>query len=347
MKKITVLLLFCFVCLINHALFSQKLTSSRNYFRCGDKLTKQQVEFKDPGPAGKQIEWDFSMLNSIDEKYGLAYFGIAEGDTADVIGMEHDTRYYYQLKNDTLWMTGYENRTTRMNFDQPEAQLHYPFHFGDSLRTTFSGKGLYCQKVDLVAKGETSVTIDATGLIITPTKDTINNVLRVKRLRSYTEIGVDSALLQLTTYSWYARGYRYPVFETVKSVIMRGDSIAESFSTSFYYPISDLQNIAPDPANDNIKPDKAADITSVFTEAQLMPNPVLTDLTINYKLTRAAKVWFTVHNNTGIGLCQTAPQNLSEGFNSTNVPMGNLITGVYSLYVHVDDMVMRLNVVKK
>jgi hypothetical protein len=130
-------------------------------------------------------------------------------------------------------------------------------------------------------------------------------------------------------------------------MVLRGDSTTESFSTSFYYPISDLQNLAPDPANDNIKPDKAADITSVFTEAQLMPNPVLTDLTITYKLTRAAKVWFTVHNNTGIGLCQTAPQNLSEGYNSTTVPMGNLITGVYSLYVHVDDMVMRLNVMKK
>lgn len=143
MKNVTLFLSFCFVCLFNQALFSQKLTSSRNYFRCSDMLTKQQVEFKDPGPASKQIEWDFSMLNSIDEKYGLAYFGISEGDTARVIGMEHDTRYYYQLKNDTLWMTGYENRTTHMNFDQPEAQLHYPFHYGDSLNSTFSSTGKY------------------------------------------------------------------------------------------------------------------------------------------------------------------------------------------------------------
>jgi len=78
-----------------------------------------------------------------------------------------------------------------------------------------------------------------------------------------------------------------------------------------------------------------------------MPNPVVDNLYINFKLVRVAKVWFTVHNNTGIPLCQTSPQNLSAGNNSSTVRMSGLIPGVYSLYVHVDDMVMRLNVVKK
>jgi hypothetical protein len=70
----------------------------------------------------------------------------------------------------------------------------------------------------------TSVTADATGMLITTTNDTLKNLLRAKRLNNYSEIGVDSARLQLVTYSWYARGYQYPVFKTVKSVIMRGDS---------------------------------------------------------------------------------------------------------------------------
>jgi hypothetical protein len=78
-----------------------------------------------------------------------------------------------------------------------------------------------------------------------------------------------------------------------------------------------------------------------------MPNPVVNDLHINFKLTRAANVWFTVHNNAGIPLCQTSPQNLPEGYNNTTVNMNGLITGVYSLYVHVDDMVMQKNIVKK
>jgi len=71
------------------------------------------------------------------------------------------------------------------------------------------------------------------------------------------------------------------------------------------------------------------------------------NLYITFKLVRAAKVWFTVHNNIGIALCQTSAQNLGEGNHDTTVRMSGLVPGVYSLYVHVDDMVMRLNVVKK
>jgi hypothetical protein len=54
-----------------------------------------------------------------------------------------------------------------------------------------------------------------------------------------------------------------------------------------------------------------------------------------------------VHNNIGIPQRSTSPQNLEEGDHNTTVPMGGLIPGVYSLFVHVDDMIMRLNVVKE
>jgi len=348
MKQIlTLSLILCITSLYAGAQSSFKLTSNRNYYRSGDKIIKQQVEFKDPGPSGKHITWDFSMLSSINEKYKLIYFNKTKGDTTRVVGHEHETTYRYQLKNDTLWLTDYENRTTRMYFDQAEAQLRFPFRYGDSLRSVFNGKGMYCQKVNLIAKGTTSVTVDAKGDLITPTYDTLRNVIRVKRFRDYSEIGIDSTRLQLITYSWYVQGIRYPVFETIKSFVLRGDSVLEDFGTSFYYPIKDLQSLDPDPSNENLKLENSTDIHSTFTEAQLMPNPVVDDLNINYKLTRSAKVWFTIHNNAGIPLCQTAPENQIEGYQRSTICMSSLITGVYSLYVHVDDKVMRLNVVKR
>ncbi|MPN18790.1 hypothetical protein SDC9_166153 [bioreactor metagenome] len=85
----------------------------------------------------------------------------------------------------------------------------------------------------------------------------------------------------------------------------------------------------------------------MFTEAQLMPNPVKQDLHIRYKLVRPARIWFTVHTNGGVGVCQTAPQNLSEGHHEININMGHLPTATYVLYVHVDDMVLQRVVVKK
>jgi hypothetical protein len=181
--------------------------------------------------------------------------------------------------------------------------------------------------------------------------------LRVRTLRHYTQTGTDSLEMTLDTYSWYASGIRYPVFESIKTTLSKkgdkkdekGESMKDTtiFTTSFYYPpekqTSQVQT-DPIPVETN---ELLLGAAAVFTEAQLMPNPVLDNLVITYKLTRAAKVWFTVHNNTGIPLCQTTPENLNEGNNSTNVLMGSLITGVYSLYVHVDDMVMKMNVVKK
>jgi hypothetical protein len=89
------------------------------------------------------------------------------------------------------------------------------------------------------------------------------------------------------------------------------------------------------------------DITAVFTDVDLFPNPVVNNLHIRYKLTRDARIHFTLHNNSGILMAQTSPQYLSEGHHENLINMSGFPTGVYTLYVHVDDMVMSLNVVKR
>jgi hypothetical protein len=271
--------------------------------------------------------------------------------------LEHNTRYYYRQQHDSLQTTGYENFTTFMEYKVPELRMHFPFVYGDTLFSIFEGKGEYCHRLPLAVKGYTRVIADAEGELKLPDFETVKKALRVRTLRHYTETGKDSLEMTLDTYSWYAAGIRYPVFESVKTTLSKkddkkdekGESMSDTtvFTTSFYYP--------PEKQTTQIKTDPIPALTNdpllgaaaVFTEAQLMPNPVVDNLSITFKLTRAAKVWFTVHNNTGIPLCQTSPENLTEGFNSTSVPMGSLITGVYSLYVHVDDMVMKMNVVKK
>lgn len=324
-----------------------KLTTERNAYRPGDLIVKQQVEFKDPGAAGRNITWDFSMLNLVNEKYKIRYLLKTKSDSTQLVVNEHETKYRYHLKNDTLWLKEYENRTTKMTFDQSEAQLKYPFNYGDSLFSVFSGTGIYCEKVDLIAQGKTYATVDATGELITPTKITLKNVTRVHRLRDYSEIGVDSALLRFETYSWYVTGYRYPVFETFISNIIKKDTIQEDFKTSFYYPVEDMVNLAADPVNEDLKYEETNDIYSVFTEATYMPNPVVDNLLISYKLTRSANVWFSLHNAAGILIHQTSPRITPEGFNSIEINMSQQIPGSYTLYVHVDDMLVKQVIIKK
>ena len=181
--------------------------------------------------------------------------------------------------------------------------------------------------------------------------------MRVRTLRHYTETGKDNIEMTLDTYSWYAAGIRYPVFESIKTTLSKkgdkkdekGESMNDTtvFATSFYYP-PEKQTIQvqtdPMPAATN---DALLGAAAVFTEAQMMPNPVVENLNINFKLTRSAKVWFTVHNNVGVIQRTTTPQTMGEGYHNTVVNMNNLVTGTYNLYVHVDDMVMRQVVIKK
>lgn len=354
MKQLQVFIVLYSISILSLSAQQLKLTVDRNAYRAADRIVKQQVEFKDPGSKGKNMTWDFRMIQPINEDYKLNYFIPDSTFMNRLCGKEHNTRYYYRQQNDSLWATGFENSTTYMEYVSPELKLRFPFSYGDTLFSTFDGKGQYSHRLELAVKGYTRVEADAEGELKLPDFETVKKALRVRTLRHYTETGKDSVEMTLDTYTWYAEGVRYPVFESIKTNLIKkakkqGEQERDTtvFTTSFYYPpekqISQIQT-------DSLPMETSEELlgaAAVFTEAQLMPNPVVDNLYINFKLTRAANVWFTVHNNIGIPLCQTSHQNLSEGYNSTTVNMNGLITSVYSLYVHVDDMVMRLNVVKK
>ncbi len=346
--------LFLFTLLLVPNLFAQqpKLTTDRNSYRAADQIVKQQVEFKDPGSSGRNLTWDFRMVQPINEEYTLNYF-IPDSTRMDTLcGLEHNTRYYYMQKRDSLWAVGFENSTTLMEYLKPELKLRFPFSYGDTLFSQFEGKGQYSHRLDLQVKGYTRVQVDAEGELLLPDFETVKKALRVRTLRYYTETGKDSIEMTLDTYAWYAEGIRYPVFESVKTnLIKKARKQYEQgkdttvFTTSFYYP-PELQTsqVQTDQIPENLETLQGAE--AVFTEAQFLPNPVESMLNINYKLTRPAQVWFSVHNSIGIPVCQTSPQSLTEGYNNTYVNMSNQITGNYMLYVHVDDMVLQQVIIK-
>lgn len=352
------LILFALLIITNlHGQSSHCLTKGRNAYRAADKLTKQQVEYKDPGIIGKGLVWDFTMVQPINEDYQLKYFIPDSTQMNGLCGQEHNTRYYYLQRNDSLWATGFENATTYMHYTIPELKLRFPFVYGDTLYSPFEGNGQYCHRIQLAVKGYTRVIADAEGDLILPNNERVKKALRVRTLRHYTETGKDSVEMTLDTYSWYAAGVRYPVFESVKTTLSRkgdrkddmGESMKDStvFNTSFYYPPElQISQVQTDPIPDDVSP-TTSDITKVFTEGRFMPNPVVDNLQIKYKLTRQAKVWFSLHNNIGILQRSTTPQNMPEGYNNAIVNMSSLIPGTYSLYVHVDNMVMKQVVIKK
>jgi hypothetical protein len=331
---------------------AQTLDGHRNSFRAGDVIIKQQVEFKDPGASGKDIIWDFSNLNSINDKYQLTYFYPDKSDSSHVTGVEHQTYYHYELKSDTIWLTGYENRTTKMDYQFPEALLRFPFRYGDTLRTTFNGKGLYCQKIDLVAGGYTKVSIDATGKLITPENDTLKNVLRILRIKEFSDIGADSVQMhtdsirmRMETYQWFARGSRYPVFETIKTFTILKDSMLENFSTSFYFSSVKREQLQEDLANSNLQND-TSDPDNILINCSMYPNPVTTDLTVNYELSVDAHVSFLLCDISGLPWANVPNRSLTAGLQQQKISMGGLHSGDYGLYISVNNKVYKRTIIK-
>lgn len=315
------------------------LTSNKNSYQPGDVIVKQQVEYKDPGCSGRDVIWDYSLLTPVNEQYKIRYLYRTRQDKSIFTINEHNTNYLYKHERDTLWLCGYNNRTISMIFNKPEAQLKFPFFYGDSLYSEFEGSGTYCQTLDVNAKGVTYSTIDAVGKLILPQQYTLDNVIRVHRERMYSDVGIDSALLNLETFSWYVDGLRYPVFETFVSTIIKADSVYENFKTSFYYPLDEIEKNSVNDVN-------KSETEQIFTEAKLLPNPVINNLSISYKLTRQAQIWFSVHDNGGVLVQKTPPQSMIEGYHEISILMSGLNSGTYTVYIHVDNIVIKRVVIK-
>ncbi|GHT18583.1 hypothetical protein FACS189429_5310 [Bacteroidia bacterium] len=123
-------------------------------------------------------------------------------------------------------------------------------------------------------------------------------------------------------------------------------SLAQTADSTFYFTFGKSTGLLTDESA-NGGNTTATGAAAVFTAASYLPNPVIDNLTIDYRLTRPAVIWFSVHNNIGTPFCQTPPANRQAGVNQTVIPMSHLMTGTYTVYIHVDDMVMAQVVIKQ
>ena len=242
MKELLFFLLGCFLSLFLQA---QSLSTDCNQLRGGDRLMKRMVTACEPGENGVQRVWDFGGLELRDANYELKY--VLQG-TDTVIGTEHCTMYYYRTSGDSLFCLGYENPTTFIAYQKPELLLVFPVFQGRVVTDYFDGMGNYCERLEVWLRGKSTVTADASGVLILPGGDTLRKVLRTYThkciyQRMIPKVAIqdslqidtipfvlnrdsieylltnDSIRLETETWRWYADGYRYPVFETVKSTV--------------------------------------------------------------------------------------------------------------------------------
>jgi hypothetical protein len=386
MKSIPLLALVLFAVSL-HSNAETVININSNMLRGGDVLHKQQVEYKDPGRNGRNVIWDFSRLDNINDDYVVRYLRSRKSkpDSVQLSNIEHLTKYNYLLVKDSLFLCGYENSGSKYVYQNPLLVLKYPFSYGDSVGDSFSGIGTYKEMLSIDTRGNFSSVVDASGTLILPEKDTLFNTIRVINQQSYSQItspiglkqtlanqqmdslslvAIDSLVdvesdtlfLRSVTCKWYAPGYRYPVFETFCNYSHAANDTVEKMdlSTAFYFPASLHQYLESDDVNVAIL-DSISKITETGDEEpdvlpfdfNYFPNPVQTDLNIELLLNYPSNVTFRLCDASGNVEKIQDEGFFQEGLHFFTLGMSNLRPGIHLLYFYVNEHVMQTTVIKK
>ena len=378
MRRITCVLLILF----NTALVLGQITLQYNGIRPGDEIIKQQVDYKDPGREGENVIWDFSKLKSINDGYRLVYkkpyllndstykmgkdfFKVKEVDPSSlVLGIEHNTMYYFKQNENKLEILGHENPTTLLHYTTPLVTSVYPTDYGQSYTSQYKSQGLYSKRIPFESQGSIKITADAFGMIILPSGDTIEHIIRTKTVQIIHEV-VKSKKPQnfnivSETYKWYAKGYRYPVFESIKTYHQEDSLQAKAFKTSFFFPPGehlylddDKENLAVLDSLWNIKHPLQPETRSSETETagnfsyNFYPNPVESQLTIEYYLENATTVTISLYAMDGKQLRNITVGKKDKGLHSEYMDFSTLAKGTYILCIEASKQSVSDKIIKK
>jgi hypothetical protein len=370
------------------------LQSSLNSFRAGDVIFKQQVSYKDPGRTGANVLWDFSQLTIENEEYELLYSSY--NDTL-VTGTEHLTQYHYALQNDSLLLWGFDNPTTKLHNIQPELLLQFPVNYGDTMQSYYYAHGKYGNRLELDAMGTIETAADSYGMMILPSKDTLKHVLRTRTLKYIAEktqpisyeyydklespllispdsidqrLANDDVLFVMETFRWYEKGYRYPVFETVRSwekhrgnenneenEEVEGNEEVEFLATAFFYPPQEHYYLDDDAdnlallKNEGDEGDENNEIVDPWEGLtyNLYPNPVKNgSLNIEMYLPKnVPAIRVQLRNTMGLIISDKDYGYRPEGTCSFQVDMWNVPIGNYVLDIRLDDHLISEIIMKR
>jgi hypothetical protein len=214
-----------------------------------------------------------------------------------------------------------------------------------------------------------TTTADAYGRMILPSGDTLSPVLRVKTVQtiydipaegSFTVNEADSKGKSLETCRWYSKGYRYPVFETIRNINLNDST--EIFSTAFFFPPQDHLYLETDPENlalldelwKETENNNQADDPTVKTvtlddimSCKLYPNPVESMLNIEYELKEDARVSFELYSIEGLPVKKIAAKSKTAGNYYETVDCSNLHPKNYVLRIIANGVLINEIIIKR
>jgi hypothetical protein len=294
MKKLIVLMFACFAIGLNLSA-QTTLTFDDNAYLSADQHPFIITNNVSEGPAGMDQVWDFSNLTPAGKmtSYMFASKGYENSylyPDANMVLKENDMSYFYKVT--PAGMEEYGNSTGKFSviYDQPIVKFPFPFSYGSSCTGTYSGKISGSVTGDI--KGTYSSTADGYGTLILPGNIRINDVLRVKSVRTN-----DNSPSSTITFRWYAKNsdpvLRYPLLSITLS---EAKGVTKPYKVAYYANAAQL--VPAQSSSSSSKEEFVSEQANTY-DLKISPNPFMDKTAISYTLPAEAKATLEIFDSQG------------------------------------------------
>lgn len=301
------------------------------------------AEYFTSGGSGNDCSWDFSNLKISKNSHLVSQ----DVDSIGQIVVTDDRQIaYYIIRNDSLLEVGNESPMKEISYYKPICRMRYPIVWGDSISKPFEGYGIYCGDHIYKESGVSTTIVDGAGKIILSETDTLRNVLRVYKLRSYSvAMDMDPSKLDSTEikqiieerYEWYLEGCSRPAFETITSTSYADQN--QLGTTRYAYCNIPTLYSEQNNQNDTISQSHEEDTLHVRDIIHYNISSDGYHVNIEYNLKEKATITMLISNN--MGVIYDSKRYSHDAFNDyhASFDIGGLRPGVYVLYINVNGKV--------
>lgn len=343
--------------------------------RAGDRIIRETIDYIPETDSNEINFWDLRETE-IGKQYSTIIFSETEDSLDMIVGTEHNTRYYYYHKEDSLFLGAFENNANEVWYNKPQFLLHSPLTLGNHHDSYFCGSGIYCENMYVLIFGSNKFDIDGYGAIILPSGDTLTHVSRVHvNQQTYTQqypsitskkelfrfkdsltisedsimqhLQSDSIINETNIYRWYALGYRYPILEKIEKSL-KG---AEPYETTCFYYDPEFQKQLTDEENDyirnwveenkgnfwgNLQNDNEEQINQDLFLKNISVSAKGNIVQIQYEQTIDATVFAQVCNVMGIVYRQSSKNGSCGEISQIEINCNGLPKGEYVVYLSIN-----------
>lgn len=297
-------------------------------------VDKRSISYFSDDITGHDVLWDFSAIEPN---------GNIKTDTcrvlSDTVCYIYDNYRFMTVcnKNGILYKTAVESPLWHIIYKEPLPLLKQNMLYGDSICSSFSCTGTYCDKNLFKENGEVRIHALASGRIIRNECDTIPQILKISILKtSSIAMSPDSSKIDSVGRRqiieernlWFAGHDSIPCYETVLTSCYNGDEKLTTLREAYSYNI----NTGIQSGDSQNKTD--ADETSEAFEYSMDINGGV--ININYSIAKSATIKILVCNVMGVLYKNETFQVSSDEGQTLSINCNGLKHGQYIIYINVE-----------